>query len=203
MKIDLKHSLKQGMDNLITWRNRYSKTEYAEKIVLNIFYRKHTINFMFNDIINCFIPRPFDKSKLRWNDVTEGYKTLNIKYSTTAVSKTRPILETLLKNTKENIGNTNYYSFSLLISAVKIGDNDKLEEIEYSYLYYLLTDECILLWGALGGTGLSKKDAVSKMSGLIIEIDEIKTYGQIEQVLGQLCTAKYMNENYKPLPPNV
>ena len=79
----------------------------------------------------------------------------------------------------------------------------KLEEIEYAYLYYLLTDECILLWGALGGTGLTKIEAIGKMSGLLIETDEIKTYAQIEQALGQLCAAAYLKENYKALPPNV
>ena len=45
MKLDLKNSLKEGNDLLSNWKNKYSKTEYPEKIVLNIFYRKYTMEF--------------------------------------------------------------------------------------------------------------------------------------------------------------
>ncbi len=203
MRTDLRHSLNEGMNNLMTWRNRYSKTEYAEKVVLNIFYRKYTMEFMFPDIIGCYETNFLGKPKVKWNDFNEGFQKLKTTYGSTAISKTQPVLLNLLTNTQRNVGNTNYGIFAPLISEAKSGNKAKLEEIEYAYLYYLLTDECVLLWGAFGGTGLSKLDAVGKMSGVLIETEEIKTYGQIEQVLGQLCAAAYLKENYKPLPPNV
>ena len=46
MRIDLRNQFTEGMNNLQAWRNRYSEIEYAEKVLLNVFYRKHTMNFM-------------------------------------------------------------------------------------------------------------------------------------------------------------
>lgn len=203
MRTDLRYSLNEGMNNLLTWRNRYTITEYPEKVVLNIFYRKYTMEFMFPEIIGCFENDFFGKPKVIWNDFNEGFQKLKTTYGSTAISKTQPVLLNLLTNIQRNVGNTNYGIFTSLISEAKIGNKTKLEEIEYSYLFYLLTDECVLLWGALGGTGLKKIEAIGKISGLIIKTEEIKTYGQIEQVLGQVCAAAYLKEHYKPLPPNV
>lgn len=198
MRIDLRHSLEEGMNNLRTWRNRYSKDEYPEKTVLNIFYRKYTIDFMFQEVLNCF-----DSEGKKWDDFNTGFKKLKVKYGETAINKTQPVLLDLLKDSQKMVGNTNYDDFTSLISKAKEGNNDKLEEIEYAYLYYLLTDESILLWGAFGGTGISKIDAIGKMSGLEIENTEITNYSQIEQILGHLCAAPYLKGNYKALPPNV
>lgn len=203
MRTDLRHSLNEGMNNLMTWRNRYSITEYPEKVTLNIFYRKYTMEFMFPDIIDCFENNMFGKPKVKWSDFNEGFQKLKTIYGSTATAKTHPVLMSLLQQKQKNVGNTNYGIFEPLISGAKSGIDSKLEEIEYAYLYYLLTDECVLLWGAFGGTGISKIDAIGKMSGLIIETEEIKTYGQIEQTLGQLCAAAYLKEHYKALPPNV
>lgn len=203
MLIDLKHSLYEGMNNLMTWRKRYSKTEYAEKVVLNIFYRKYTIEFMFPEIIGCFETNFLGNQKVKWYDFNEGFQKLKITYGSTALSKTQPVLLNLLTNSQRNVGNTNYGIFTPLISEATRGNKAKLEEIEYAYLYYLLTDECVLLWGAFGGTGITKIDAIGKMTGVIIKTEEINTYGQIERALGQLCAATYLKENYKALPPNI
>jgi hypothetical protein len=203
MRTDLRNSLKEGITNLMTWRNRYSKSEYAEKVVLNIFYRKYTMEFMFADINACFENNILGKPKFKWDHFNDGFEKLKATYGSIAISKTQPVLLNLLTNTHKIVGNTNYGFFSSLISEAKNGDKVKLEEIEYAYLYYLLTDECVLLWGALGGTGLSKIDTIGKLSGMIIETQEVTTYGQIENILGQLCAAPYLKENYKRLPPNV
>lgn len=80
MLIDLKHSLSEGMNNLMTWRKRYSKTEYAEKVVLNIFYRKYTIEFMFPEIIGCFETNFLGDQKVKWHDFNEGFQKLKFTY---------------------------------------------------------------------------------------------------------------------------
>jgi hypothetical protein len=202
MRTDLRNSFNEGMNNLLTWRNRYSKQEYPEKVVLNIFYRKYTMEFMFNEIVGCFDNNFFGKPTAKWTDFNIGFSKLKTTYSTTAASKTHPVLINLLSQTQRDVGNTNYGIFAPLISEAKSGKSTKLEEIEYAYLYYLLADECILLWGAIGGTGLTKIETIGKMSGVIIEVDDIKTYGLIEQILGKFCAAAYLKEHYKPLPPN-
>jgi hypothetical protein len=199
MRTDLRHSLNEGMNNLQTWRSRYSKIEYPEKIVLNIFYRKYTIEFMFKEIIGCFEDEP----KIKWSNFNDGFQKIKNIYGSIAVSKTQPVLLDLLTNKQKNVGNTNYGIFSPLIIEAKSGNKSKLEEIEYAYLYYLLADECVMVWAAYGGMGLSKIEAIGKMSGAIIKTDEIKTYSQIEQIVGQLCAASYLKDNYKALPPNI
>lgn len=203
MKVDLRHALKEGNENLRTWRNRYTYQEYPEKIVLNIFYRKYTMEFMFPEIIDCFGNNNSDKPNKKWDDINQGFQKLKTTYGSMAVQKTQSVLIDLLNDRERNVGNTNYGIFAPMIAESKKGNNTKLEEIEYAYLYYLLTDETILLWGAFGGTGMSKIDAIGKLSGLILEVEEIKTYAQIEQILGQFCAAAYLNDNYKSLPPNV
>lgn len=202
MNVDLKHSVIEGTNNLLTWRNRYSKTDYPEKVVLNIFYRKYTIHFMFSEIIGYFDKSLFGKPKVKWNDFNEGFKTLKENYGKIAVSNTQPKLINLLSDSHRKVGNTNYAAFTPLISEALKGNKSKLEEIEYAYMYYLLTDECVLLWAALGGMGLSKIEAFGKLTGLIIEVEDVNLYEQVEQILGQLCAAPYLKENYKALPPN-
>ncbi|RRJ89724.1 hypothetical protein EG849_11975 [Flavobacterium macacae] len=184
------------MENLSKWRSRYSKTEYPEKVALNIFYRKYTMEFLFPEILDSF-------EDVKYADFNDGLEKLKTLYGSIAISKTQPILMELLEDVHRKVGTTNFHVFKSLISEVQNGSIEKLEELEYSYLYYLLTDECILLWAAFGGTGLKKLDVVSKLSGVIIKTDEINSYSLIEQIMGQLCASPYLNENYKPLPPNV
>jgi len=183
------------MENLLKWRNRYSKKEYSEKVVLNIFYRKYTMDFMWNDIISCF------GKGVKWNDFNIGFQQLKMIYSNTSTSKTHNVLMDLLQQKDKVIGNTTYRNFLDLIKLEQQGDNSKLEEIEYSYLYYLLTDESILLWAALGGTGKDKIDAIGVLSGYKIETDDIIHYRQADEVIGKLCSAPYLAQKYKALPP--
>lgn len=204
MRTDLRHSFNEGINYLSTWRNRYSKSEYPEKVVMNIFYRKYTMEFMFPEIIGCYETNFLGKPKVKWTDFNVGFAKLKETYGNTATSKTQSVLMNLLSQTQRNVGNTNSGIFAPLITEAKAGDNAKLEEIEYAYLYYLLADECVLLWGAMGGTGLTKIEAIGKMSGILIEPKEdIKNYGQVEQTLGKFCAAPYLSEHYKPLTPNV
>jgi len=186
----------------MTWRNRYSQHEYPEKVTLNIFYRKYTMEFMLSDIMGSFEDDSTGGPIQKWNDFTDGLQKLTLTYSNTTTGKTHSQLMQLLIDHKRNVGNTNYGIFVPLITGAQNGDYSKLEEIEYAYLYYFLTDESILVWSAFGGTGLSKLDAIGKLTGLILETEEITQYAQIEQILGQFCSAPYLKENYKPLPPN-
>lgn len=201
MRTDLKHSLNEGMNNLMTWRNRYTPQEYPEKVVLNIFYRKYTMEFLFPEILESFRRNSLVARSSKNKDFNEAFQELKMEYSATSQMKTHPVLLNLLTDHERTVGSTNYGIFAPLIGGARNGDSSKLEEIEYAYLYYLLADECVLLWGALGRTGLNKIEAVGKLSGMIIETDEIYQYGQIEEVLGKLCAAPYLKENYKTLPP--
>lgn len=118
------------MNNLLTWRNRYSKSEYPEKVVLNIFYRKYTMELMFPDIVGCFENESSGKPKVKWSDFNEGFQKLKTIYGSTATSKTHPVLMNLLAQQEKNVGNTNYGIFARLQEG-KIGKCpiSSLEEI--------------------------------------------------------------------------
>jgi len=195
MRIDLRNLLAEGMNNLQAWRSRYSKSEYGEKVLLNVFYRKYSTFFMWNKIQNSF------NGNVLWNDFNIGFREMTNFYQNQAM-QTQPILLQLLSEKRENIvGSVTYAGFADKIKGAKQGKNADIEEIEFTYLHYLLNDQLILIWSAFGGTGLSKIDALAQMSGVIIAETDLSEYGKVENIIGQLCTGPYLHENYNPLPP--
>lgn len=200
MRLDLRHQLQQGTERLLGWRNKYSKKEYPEKVALNVFYRKYTMDFMWDEIDSCFSTNWLGKQQAKWNDLNVGYQKLVDIYSETATSKTNPILMSLLNDHSKRVANTTYGGFLPLVKGTQEGNDKQREELEYTYLYHLLTDESILIWAAIGGTGKSKIDAIGQLTGLVLETDKINNYALIDQILGQFCSAAYLHKNYRPLP---
>lgn len=195
MRIDLRNQLAEGMNNLQAWRSRYSKSEYGEKVLLNVFYRKYSTFFMWDKIQNSF------NGNVLWNDFNIGFREMMNLYQNQAM-QTQPILLKLLSEKSNNqVGSVTYAGFADKIRGAKQGKNADVEEIEFTYLHYLLNDQLILMWSAFGGTGLSKIDALAQMSGVIIAETDMSEYGKVENIIGQLCTGPYLHENYNPLPP--
>jgi hypothetical protein len=52
MNIDLTITFKDARQLITTWETRYSLEEYPKKVVMNIFYRKYTIQKMWAQIFN-------------------------------------------------------------------------------------------------------------------------------------------------------
>ena len=201
MRIDLKNQFAEGMNNLQTWRNRYSKDEYAEKVLLNVFYRKHTMNFMWSEIQNSFQNKMFGGNKKLWNDFNEGYQKMMTLYGNYS-QKTQPVLLQLLsEQSTKKVGSISYSDYTDKIQGSKQGNNADIEEIEFTYIHYFLNDQLILMWSAFGGTGLSKIDALAQMSGVIIAETDMTDYDTVETIIGQLSTGPYLNQNYNALPP--
>ncbi len=201
MRIDLRHQFAEGMNNLQTWRNRYSATEYGEKVLLNVFYRKYSTLFMWDKIQNSFQTKMLGGNKVLWNDFNEGFREMMGHYQNQSL-KTQPILMNLLsEHSTKKVGSIAYSDFSTKIAGAKQRNKADVEEIEFTYLHYLLNDQLILMWSAFGGTGLSKIDALAQMSGVIIEETAMTDYAIVETILGQLCTGPYLHQNYNALPP--
>jgi hypothetical protein len=195
MRIDIKNQFSNGITNLITWRSRYNKNEYGEKVLLNVFYRKYSTLFMWDKIQNSF------NGNILWNDFNIGWREMMKSYQNQSI-KTQPILLQLLSEKSDQIiGSVSYSEFTKFVIGAKQGNNKDVEELEFTYLHYLLNDQLILMWSAFGGTGLSKIDALAQMSGVIIAETDMSEYGKVENLIGQLFTGPYMNENYKALPP--
>lgn len=194
MRIDLRNQLAEGMNNLQAWRSRYNKNEYGEKVLLNVFYRKYSTLLMWDKIQNSF------EGNVLWNDFNEGYREMISLYENQSL-KTQPILLQLLSEKSDNmVGSVSYAGFADKIRGAKQGNNADIEEIEFTYLHYLLNDQLILMWSAIGGTGLSKIEALAQMSGVIIAETDMSEYGKVENIIGQLCTGPYLHENYNALP---
>jgi hypothetical protein len=193
-KVDLSPWLKEGESYLSVWKDRYTIIEYPEKIVLNIFYRKYTIEFMFPFILNCFTKSIDGVPLVKWENIDNGMRQLISQYELTA-GYTKSVLLELLQEKNRQVGNYSYESYLPLIDLAKAGDKDKLEEIEFMYLYSLLTQYSILLWAAYGGTGLTMLDAGSKISTIIpanVGENNILTYWQIEEWLGKGCALPFL-----------
>ncbi len=187
MRIDLRNQLAEGMNNLQAWRSRYSKSEYGEKVLLNVFYRKYSTLFMWDKIQNSFQKKMFGGNKVLWSDFNEGFREMMTLYQNQSM-KTQPILLQLLSEKSSNmVGSVSYAGFADKIKGASQGNNADIEEIEFTYLHYLLNDQLILMWSAFGGTGLSKIDALAQMSGVIIAETDMSEYGKVENIIGQLC----------------
>lgn len=198
--IDLSHQLQHGYDSLFTWRKRYEREEYYEKVVLNLFYRKFTIEAMWKEIESCFGKDFLGRPKKYWNEVEDGFQKLTKIYDTTAMRINPSLVSTMNNNPSRRIANTSYQNFIPLLNGASKGDAKSKEELEYTFIYHLLTDNCILIWASAGGCGLSKIDALGQMSGLLIEDPGINSYATIDEIMGQICTAQYLKAHYKSLP---
>lgn len=192
--LDLSPVLKQGTDNLIQWRKRYSSNEYPEKIVLNIFYRRYTMEVMWNELI-----KVMNESKS--NSVEDALYKFKMLYSSTAVQKVAPNLQTWLNvNPSKLVGGIKYAGFEDLIKRTKLGSKDAREELEFSYLFYMISDEVTLFWAALCSAGHSPMDAITTISGFTMDPFDVIDYTTITECLGQFYTALFLQERYNQLP---
>lgn len=192
--VDLIQGFNEGMNNIRTWRNRYAPSEYAGKVVLNIFYRKYTMQAMWNDML------PYI-NQTKGGDFQQAVQDLERIYGSTAMTKIQPVLLANLQSQPEKqLGGTSYAAFKPAISKSAIGDKSAREEVEFAYLYNLLADKATLYWAAACSTGLDKIKALAFVSGYQIEPMPINDYSTANMALGQLSAAPYLHNHYNPLP---
>ena len=196
MRIDLTNTYVDGVNNLKTWRNRYLKSEYPFKIVQNIFYRQYTMNSIWESQID----NSFDNFSNTENDVLTAFQKLELEYSNASVNFTSGNRLIDLMNLKEDVGGLNYKNNISLISNGRDGDNKAIEELEFTYIYYLLGNKSALMWAAYGRTGYLRLDAIAQVTGAVIEFPQPITYNNIiGGIFSQLGLANAMNKLYTPL----
>ena len=81
-----------------------------------------------------------------------------------------------------------------------MGSKPAKEELEFSYLHYLISDKATLAWAAFCATGISPLKAITEVSGAIIQPMPLNDYNTLTVGLGQLYTTRFLQERYKPLP---
>lgn len=195
MRIDMTNPFNEGMTNLNNWRELYSSHEYPFKIVLNIFYRQYTMKSIWDNHINS----SFSRFKNSETDFMQASQKLEMEYSN--ASNHFIIGNTLidLMNKQHDVGGLNYKNNIPLVSKGQSGDNKAIEELEFTYLYYFLSNKATLLWAAFGRIGFSQIDAITQVTGTLIEYRKEIDYAGILSILGMLGASKTMNKMYSPL----
>lgn len=190
--IELRPALEEAMRNLGNWRNRYPSQVYPHKIVLNMMYRAYSTRIVYQAFAS--------GTMLEFDNFYEAAQYVNEFYSGAARREVMPYLEGWMANNPyEQVGTLCTARYENL--ATQAETNKKYqEELEFSYIFELLNDKCVLYFIAFRLTGESEVDAIAKMSNAIIEPLEYMDYTITKQVFQQLLVGRYMSMNYRPLP---
>ena len=149
MRIDLRNPYSDGVTHLNNWRTGFSKTDYPFKIVTSMFERQYAMNAIWDSHIDsCF--HPFSGKE---SDIIKTYQQLEIVYNKSLQPFTTGNTLINLLNQQQDVGGLNYKNNIPLIAKSRNGDNAATEELEFTYLYYLLCNKSVLMWAAFGKKG--------------------------------------------------
>lgn len=180
MNIDLTNTFKEGRQMINTWRSRYSPSEYPQKVVMNIFYRKYTIEKMWGTM--------FDH---KFSDWQSAYRHLKQRYGQVAQNEIVPVLETKLQS-NDGVTTIKYSDFTSYIKSASQGNQEAIKGIEYTYFLHRILDELVLVWASMVISGDSKINAITKITRAVLVEMPINDYTTIEQIFDQLEAEKYL-----------
>lgn len=190
--IDLRPALNEAMRNIQTWRNKYPSSIYPHKIVLNMMYRAYSTRIVFEAFQN--------DDLVEHDSIREAMNYVMLTYSQSAAEEVHPhLIHWMESRPNEQVGTICTARYEGLASRAEV-DKRALEELEFSYAFELLNDMSVLYFIAFRLCGYSEVDAISQMSGIIIEPLANMDYTTTKQVFQQLLVARYMHFNYQPLP---
>jgi hypothetical protein len=179
MNIDLTSTFKDARQLTNTWKTRYSAAEYPQKVIINIFYRKYTIEKMWPTIFNT-----------KYSHWESAFKDLKNKYAEVALS-INPVLESKLK-ANDKVTSIKFSDFTSYIHSAASGSTEALKGIEYTYFLHRIFDELILVWVAMVVSGETKVNAIAKITRAVLAEMPINDYATIEQIFDQLGAEKYL-----------
>lgn len=185
-----------AIQELGTWRQRYNRTEYPGKLLVNTFYSLHTVNFMWPYLIGGF--SPVERSKHNHRDIVAAWQSMSAVYNRTKIERTQPALMGLLAQGSD-VGGLSVRSFSALADKAK-ASWEALEEMEYKYVHYAMVREYLFRWSACGYIGRDKQQAVAAVTGAIANTDGMTDLQGTQAVLGQIGTGFFLGRHYRSLP---
>ena len=190
--IDLRPPLNEALGNIVNWRNKYARSEYPHKIVLNIMYRAYSTKYVFEAFSRDELPE--------FDDFTEAAREVHRFYGQMAATEVHSnLLRWMATKPNEEVGTVCTERLEKLATRAET-DPQALEELEFTYIFELLNDMSVLYWIAFRQCGESDVNAIYKMSDVMIRPFNNMDYSMIKQVFQQLLVAPYMNDNYHPLP---
>jgi len=179
MNIDLTNTFKEARQMINTWKNRYQPSEYPQKVVMNIFYRKYTIEKMWATMFS-----------QKYSDWQTAYQNLKQKYGQVS-QEIVPVLERKLQ-TNDKVTTIQYSDFTTYIKSAAAGNQEAIKGIEYTYFLHRILDELVLVWASMVVSGESKINAIAKITRAIIADMPINDYTTIEQIFDQLGAERYL-----------
>ena len=190
--IDLRPPLNEAIGNISNWRNKYTRREYPHKIVINMMYRAYSTRLVFEAFAKDELPD--------YDDFTEAAKEVHRFYGQMAATEVHAnLIRWMQTKPNEQVGTLCTAKMEALATQAET-DPNALEEIEFSYIFELLNDMSVLYWIAFRLCGESEVNAISKMSGVIIEPLDHMDYTITKMVFQRLLVAPFMNKNYRPSP---
>ena len=180
MNTDLTSTFKEARQLINTWKARYAATEYPQKVIMNIFYRKYTIEKMWPTIFNT-----------KYSTWQVAYQALKLRYAEVAQREINPVLESKLRS-NDKVTSIKFSDFTSYIQSAASGNKEALKGIEYTYFLHRIFDELTLIWVAMVISGESKINAIAKITRAVIAEMPINDYATIEQIFDQLGAEKYL-----------
>lgn len=141
-------------ENLVIWRNRYDKSEYPEKIVINIFYDLVPLPTLWKRLEPYFGQKQYQEYKQAFEKVFNEFRINQLSI--------QPNLLSMLK-TGVRIGRLSSNSYDNLIKQAKNRSNEAIEELEYAYISRVSIKAAFIDWFAYGLLGLSKVEASNRV----------------------------------------
>ena len=190
--IDLRPRFEEAVRRIRTWRTRYSPKEYPHKVVINMMYRAYGMNYIWDE---------FKAGKLpRLSSFDEAFTWMDSHYGEVTGIHIMPNLEEWLENyPTKKVGTLIFANYDRLATTAE-NDRGKKEELEFSYIYSLLEDYCVLYYIGFRLMGKSSVDVIAMMTNYEIEDIPQMDYCVAKQVFSQLYVSRYMHEHYSPLP---
>jgi len=190
--LELRPALNEAVRNISNWRNKYPVKIYPHKIVLNMMYRAYSTRMVYEAFASDELPE--------FDSFTEAAEYVIGIYGETAAHEVHPYLEGWMENKPdEQVGTVCTANYERLATSAET-DKKKREELEFSYIFELLNDMCVLYFIAFRLAGESEVNAIAKMSDVVIEKLEHMDYAITKQVFQQLLVGRYMSINYRPMP---
>ncbi|MDP8268541.1 MAG: hypothetical protein P9L97_07430 [Candidatus Tenebribacter davisii] len=157
-----------NMNNLRTWRQRYSPNEYPYKVAKNMFYDLIPLKMIWPDILACF------NQGERANSIDEGRQYISQKFRRAQLTISNSMDKYMEEGIK--IGDSNSARLKPIIEKAKLGENKCVEEIEYSYIARTSLKVFFLVWASLGLNGYSMEEAYEKLSHLTFQTVDFEDF---------------------------
>lgn len=182
--IDLKSAFTEGVNNISTWRNRYTPQEYPHKVLINIMYRAYTMNFVWQDFENGKLPR--------FNNFNDAIIYMERYYGQTATEKVNAnLLSWLRTRPNDYIGGCNYKFMEEVATDAERSASD-LKLMETSYFVHLLKDKMVLYYIAMRLAGKTDEGAIEALTNYQVQMTDKFNYTSAKNAFGELIVDNYL-----------